>query len=299
MAAASRRLEALAVSGALTYDLAAELPSLARLRSGSLHTLPEREIRSSGYVVDTLEAAVWCLCTASSYRDCVLAAVNLGEDTDTTACVAGGLGGLLWGLEAIPDEWQNTLAAFDTVEGLVAAFARVTASSVPFENSYAILPGKLLAGQYPRNKDDASSRGKIASLLDAGVTLCVDLTEENEHGLKPYTALLEETAQTRGAQCRHRRFPIPDYGVCNETRLREIHATIDSALQAGETVYVHCWGGHGRTGLVIGTWLVSHGHTGAPKAVETLRALRRHMLRSFADSPESKAQNSMLQTYTP
>ena len=56
----------------------------------SLAELPEAEIKSGGYVADTLTAALWCLLTTDSYRDCVLSAVNLGEDTDTTAAVAEG-----------------------------------------------------------------------------------------------------------------------------------------------------------------------------------------------------------------
>lgn len=75
-------------------------------------------IRSSGYVVDTLEAALWCLVTTDSYRECVLRAVNLGGDTDTVAAVAGGLAGALYGVEAIPKEWINTLLRRSFIEEL-------------------------------------------------------------------------------------------------------------------------------------------------------------------------------------
>ena len=67
------------------------------------------QIRSSGYVVDTLEAAVWCLITTNSYAECVLKAVNLGDDTDTVAAVAGGLAGLAYGEDGIPTEWKTQL----------------------------------------------------------------------------------------------------------------------------------------------------------------------------------------------
>ena len=67
------------------------------------------EIRSTGYVVDTLEAAIWCLMTTNDYKSCVLKAVNLGDDTDTVAAVAGGLAGALYGLDAIPDDWLSKL----------------------------------------------------------------------------------------------------------------------------------------------------------------------------------------------
>lgn len=71
---------------------------------------------SSGYVWDTYNAAIWCLEHTESYRECVLAAVNLGDDTDTTACVAGGLAGILYGREAIPSEWLATLRGKDAIE---------------------------------------------------------------------------------------------------------------------------------------------------------------------------------------
>ena len=63
------------------------------------------EIESSGYVVDTLEAALWCLANTNSYRECLLWAVNLGEDADTVAAVAGSLAGLYYGYDSIPHEW--------------------------------------------------------------------------------------------------------------------------------------------------------------------------------------------------
>lgn len=71
--------------------------------------LPEDEIKSGGYVVDTLEAALWCLLNTDNYRGCVLKAVNLGEDTDTVAAVVGGLAGIHYGLSGIPDAWLDGL----------------------------------------------------------------------------------------------------------------------------------------------------------------------------------------------
>lgn len=66
-------------------------------------------IKSSGYVVDTLEAAIWCLLTTKDYKSCVLKAVNLGDDTDTVAAIAGGLAGAMYGLDGIPKKWLSTL----------------------------------------------------------------------------------------------------------------------------------------------------------------------------------------------
>jgi ADP-ribosyl-[dinitrogen reductase] hydrolase len=75
-----------------------------------IYKCKESEIYSSGYVLSTLEASLWCLLTHDTYADTVLHAVNLGEDTDTTGAVAGGLAGILYGTEAIPAEWVEALA---------------------------------------------------------------------------------------------------------------------------------------------------------------------------------------------
>ncbi|MGN1021452.1 MAG: CpsB/CapC family capsule biosynthesis tyrosine phosphatase [Aristaeellaceae bacterium] len=84
---------------------------------------PEEAIRSGGYVVDTLEAALWCVLNTDNYRDCVLKAVNLGGDTDTVAAVAGGLAGCLYGMEGIPEDWLAGLRKAEDVEALCKAFA--------------------------------------------------------------------------------------------------------------------------------------------------------------------------------
>ena len=77
---------------------------------------PRDAIRSGGYVLDTLGAAIWCFANTDSYADCVLAAVNLGRDSDTTACVAGALAGAVYGYDAIPSEWLDALRGKDIIE---------------------------------------------------------------------------------------------------------------------------------------------------------------------------------------
>lgn len=105
-----------------------EIPVFQDLLSESLVDRSPDGIGSSGYVMDTLTASLWCLLTTTSFSECVLKAVNLGDDTDTTGCVAGGFAGLLYGREAIPAEW---VAALPKRDDLARLFGRFIASFPP------------------------------------------------------------------------------------------------------------------------------------------------------------------------
>ncbi|MBD5416445.1 MAG: ADP-ribosylglycohydrolase family protein [Desulfovibrio sp.] len=94
---------------------AAALEKFRRILKEDIRFLPESEIRSSGFVVDTLEAALWCFLTTDNSKDAVLKAVNLGEDTDTTGAVTGALAAMAYGLEAIPEEWIAQLQGRDQI----------------------------------------------------------------------------------------------------------------------------------------------------------------------------------------
>ncbi len=76
------------------------------------------DICGSGYVVDSLEAAVWCLITTDTFKECLLKAVNLGDDTDTVAAIAGGLAGLFYGYENIPEEWLAVIQRREWIEDM-------------------------------------------------------------------------------------------------------------------------------------------------------------------------------------
>ena len=101
-------------------------------RIPEIYKLNRDEIRSTGYVVDTLEAALWCVYHTKSYRECVLTAVNLGGDTDTIAAVAGGLAGIIYGCggeSGIPDKWIAQIARKDWISLLCKRFEMVQVDS--------------------------------------------------------------------------------------------------------------------------------------------------------------------------
>lgn len=95
-----------------------------RVDTSVLLSLPREAVNSSGYVVDTLEAALRCVVRFCGYRDCLLEAVNLGNDTDTVGAAAGGLAGLRSGLAGIPGEWLSVLAKREEIEELCGKFYR-------------------------------------------------------------------------------------------------------------------------------------------------------------------------------
>lgn len=127
----------------------------------------------------------------------------------------------------------------------------------PHGNSYWLLPGRIVAGEYPRNPDEAGSRAKLKAILEVGVTQFIDLTEPHE--LEPYAELMQSEAAARGLTAKHQRHPIRDLRVPRVATMR----TILDAIVANRTgaTYVHCWGGVGRTGTVAGCLLVEAGFT--------------------------------------
>jgi ADP-ribosyl-[dinitrogen reductase] hydrolase len=96
-----------------------EISLYKRLLLEDISLLEEDAIRSYGYVVDTLEASLWCFLTTDNYRDCVLKAANLGHDTDTVAAIAGGMSAIYYGFESIPKEWTGQMVKKDKIDGLV------------------------------------------------------------------------------------------------------------------------------------------------------------------------------------
>ena len=100
-----------------------EIAYFDRIFNQDISKLAEDDIQSGGYVIDTLEASLWCLLTTNDFPSAVLKAVNLGRDTDTTAAVTGGLAGLCYGFEAIPSKWVNAVARKGDIEELAERVA--------------------------------------------------------------------------------------------------------------------------------------------------------------------------------
>ncbi|MBD0328939.1 MAG: ADP-ribosylglycohydrolase family protein [Thermoleophilia bacterium] len=262
---------------------------VADVAAGSFRGREPPEIRGTGYVVRSLEAALWALERSDGFREGALLAVNLGDDADTTGAVYGQLAGALYGEEAIPREWRAKLALRETIEDYAERLYRLSCAG-PVPDSYWVVPGRLLAGEYPGSADELQAQERLAAFAAAGVTCFLDLTEESE-GLRAYARLLDEGITVR-------RHPVVDLGCPSSEEMAAILDEIDAARAAGEVVYVHCWGGIGRTGTVVGCWLVRHGRSGE-QALELVRRRRAETPDGRRASPETPAQRAMVLAWRP
>ena len=115
----------LSIARVVESQFLAEHANVQRLFNRNIDTLTEADISGSGYVIDCLEASLWCALNAQSYAEGVLQAVNLGDDTDTTGAVTGALLGLRFGHDRIPQAWQQALARRDDILALCDRFQSV------------------------------------------------------------------------------------------------------------------------------------------------------------------------------
>ena len=131
----------------------------------------------------------------------------------------------------------------------------------PHDNCYWVAPGRLLAGEYPGAADRGRARQRLADIAGAGVRQFIDLTEPHE--LAPYAPHLAQVSRSLDRPLAHERWPIRDVDVPHTFGYtNQILDRIDACLAVGVVPYVHCWGGVGRTGTIVGCWLVRQGHSG-------------------------------------
>ncbi len=164
----------------------------------------------------------------------------------------------------------------------------------PHPNCYWLLPGLILAGEYPGAADAARQAQRLQALLDAGVRCVINLTADSEN-LPAYAAPLHAAAAARAAALRIEHFPITDFGVPDVATMRRILAAMQQAVLAAEPLYLHCHGGIGRTGTVVGCWLIEQGYT-ADQALQLMARKWRVMAKRdrAPHSPETQAQRDFI-----
>jgi ADP-ribosylglycohydrolase/protein-tyrosine phosphatase len=271
-------------------------PRVEAVARGSWRWKQPPEIRGTGYVVDALEAALWAVAGATDFRDAVLRAANLGDDADTTAAIAGQLAGARWGFSGIPAEWRARITDAERIAGIAGRLFDLGAGAAPphpwaydeFVHGYWVEPGRILAGEYPGHPHSVErARSKVNLLVDHGIRTFVDLTTPHDN-MAPYEHLIAEAAARRRLDLQRIQHPIPDMGTLAAPAYDEILASIRAGAANGG-VYIHCWGGIGRTGTVVGCLLVDGGLS-ADDALARLDELRSVTKKRNMPAPQTREQ---------
>lgn len=163
-----------------------------------------------------------------------------------------------------------------------------------------MIPGRLMAGLFPGEKNPEETARRMAALLRCGIRRVINLMEPDERNydgelFAPYLETMQQLAGPDQAVSM-KRFPIPDGSIPSRATMRAILDAIDEGVNAGEGVYVHCWGGKGRTGTVIGCYLVRHGLAAPEEALQRITDLRR-AIRPVQPSPETPEQYAFVRAW--
>lgn len=163
----------------------------------------------------------------------------------------------------------------------------MTIKPPPLEDTYWVEQGRFLAGPTPMRIFGGNPYEKIRILVDAGIHNFIDLTRAEEFNGTSYLQFLQRHPQHDSL--RYFNFPIDDFGTPTQQQMREIISTIDQILKEGGSLYLHCYGGIGRTGTVVGCYLVEQGMTGN-QALTRIMLFREGLDRMRISSPETKEQ---------
>ena len=170
---------------------------------------------------------------------------------------------------------------------------------VPFSGAYWVLSEQFLAGCHPCFYAPHGCPDLLSRIVDAGVRRFIDLTEADERipgsvELADYSSILTSIAKTRNLQLWHGRESIVDRDVPARSFMVHILDDIDESIRNDMPVYVHCMGGIGRTGTVVGCYLARHGYAAGDDVIKYIAELRAHV--DFIDwpSPESRQQVEMV-----
>jgi protein-tyrosine phosphatase len=160
----------------------------------------------------------------------------------------------------------------------------------PLPNSYWVIPGRLLAGEYPSGVDFTDSRARLAQLAGASIDYVIDLTEENE--LAGYRHLLP-------FRIKYVRHAIADHGIPGSAaQMQLLLSDIRAALASGRCVYVHCRAGIGRTGLVVGCFLAEEGGDGEAAITQLNRLWQQsERAKSWPNVPQTAEQADYIQNW--
>ncbi|MCC7438961.1 MAG: dual specificity protein phosphatase family protein [Armatimonadetes bacterium] len=175
----------------------------------------------------------------------------------------------------------------------------------PFPRSYWVVPELFLAGFFPGASSPAETEEHGRALLRCGIRQIINLMEADERDrtgklFTPYGPAFCQLAAEATTELHCQRMPIPDFSVPSPEQMSAILTQIDTAIAASRPLYLHCLGGKGRTGTVVGCWLVRHGKAAGDEAIALLNQLRVGQdSQAHIPAPETEVQRQMIRTWQP
>jgi len=169
---------------------------------------------------------------------------------------------------------------------------------LPFEKTFWVIPGRFLAGPYPGSHDPAEASRKLKALIECGIRAVINLMGEEEPRqadppFLPYAETLNRLAEETGIQVSAVQVPLRDQDAPSPETMNVILDEIERSLASHRPVYVHCWGGRGRTGTVVGCYLVRQGWSGE-EGLKRLEELRQGASNGHLPSPKTEAQRQFV-----
>ena len=173
---------------------------------------------------------------------------------------------------------------------------------VPFTRTYWVVPGKFMAGCYPGSRKEERAYQKLSGLVMHGIRHVVSLMEPDETDWSnkpfvPYEDQMKQIVDSMGRSATFDRMAIVDNDIPTRHFMRDILNCIDFNIEHGKPVYVHCWGGRGRTGTVVGCYLARHGFATGQRSLDLLQELRKNAQDSKQASPQTPDQLDMVRSW--
>jgi len=168
----------------------------------------------------------------------------------------------------------------------------VAIERLPIQNSYWVIPNRFRAGEHPSKGSADGTKLKLRWLMEQGINYILDLTEIGEADVD-FTTLINNVASILNMQVAYKRLAVQDWCTPSQQKMIEILDEIDLKLVEGKNIYLHCHGGKGRTGTVVGCYLVRHG-TPVVSVLGKIQELRKDIPGNDQISPETNKQRKMV-----
>ena len=247
---------------------------------------------------DTVPEAIICFLESKDFESALRMAMLINKDTDTAGAICGAIAGAFYG---VPDYVKRKVreildvTLLDVLDDFEESIrGKKTSRNIPTTNCFQVYDERIWGCEYPFDLDEEKGKKKLQDAMNFGITHFIDLTEEGE--LIPYAEHIPSCSLVK-----HIRFPIHDTSVPSscESMLDLLKMIDQILLNNNSKIYLHCWGGVGRTGTVVACWIAWKKHLGFYDTMRALDALWEECPKSRARTiPDTEEQIDFIQHFT-